>query len=78
MATSLTLSLTRELRHFIDSQVGDHGVYATPSEYVRAIIRRDRERLEDSEAERRIMAGVKDLASENFIETDRNELMSNL
>jgi antitoxin ParD1/3/4 len=43
MASSLNLSLTDELREFIDSRTGDHGVYATPSEYVRDLIRRDME-----------------------------------
>jgi len=78
MASSLTLSLTKELRHFIDSQVGDNGVYSTPSEYVRDVIRRDRERLADYEAEKRIMAGVKDLAAGDFVEVDRDDLLSNL
>ena len=78
MAHSLTLSLTRELRRFIDSQVGDEGVYSTPSEYVRDVIRRDRARLADNEAELRIMAGVKNVATGNIIETDREELLSGL
>lgn len=41
MATSLNLSLTNELREFINSKVGDTGLYATPSEYLRDLIRRD-------------------------------------
>ncbi|MGH8194904.1 MAG: ribbon-helix-helix domain-containing protein [Woeseiaceae bacterium] len=41
MASSLNLSLTDELREFIDSRTGDRGLYATPSEYVRDLIRRD-------------------------------------
>ena len=41
MASSLNLSLTEELRSFVDSRIGDAGVYATPSEYVRDLIRRD-------------------------------------
>lgn len=41
MASSLNLSLTEELRRFVDSRIGDAGVYATPSEYLRDLIRRD-------------------------------------
>lgn len=41
MASSLNLSLTDELREFINSRVGDTGLYATPSEYLRDLIRRD-------------------------------------
>lgn len=43
VASSLNLSLTDELRKFIDSHTGDRGVYATPSEYLRDLIRRDME-----------------------------------
>lgn len=31
------------LRHFVDSRSGDGGVYATPSEYLRDLIRKDME-----------------------------------
>jgi antitoxin ParD1/3/4 len=41
MASSLNLSLTNELREFINSRVGDTGLYATPSEYLRDLIRKD-------------------------------------
>ena len=41
MASSLNLSLTDELRDFVNSRTGDQGVYATPSEYLRDLIRRD-------------------------------------
>ena len=43
MASSLNVSLTDELRRFVDSRTGDRGVYATPSEYLRDLIRRDME-----------------------------------
>ncbi len=43
MASSLNLSLTDELREFINSRTGDAGVYSTPSEYLRDLIRRDME-----------------------------------
>jgi len=39
MASSLNLSLTDELREFINSRTGDAGVYSTPSEYLRDLIR---------------------------------------
>ena len=43
MASSLNLSLTNELREFVDSRTGDSRVYATPSEYIRDLIRHDME-----------------------------------
>ena len=43
MASSMNLSLTDELRDFVNRRAGDSGVYATPSEYLRDLIRRDME-----------------------------------
>ena len=40
MANSLNLSLTDELRAFIDQNSGEGTLYATPSEFVRDILRR--------------------------------------
>lgn len=39
--TSLNISLTEDLKAFIDAQVAE-GAYATSSEYVRALVRRER------------------------------------
>lgn len=41
MGSSLNLSLTDELRRYVDSRASDNDVYATPSEYLRDLIRRD-------------------------------------
>lgn len=41
MPSSLNVSLPDALRKFVDEQSGDSGLYATPSEYVRALIRSD-------------------------------------
>lgn len=41
MAKSLNLSLTDELRRYVDTRASDSDVYATPSEYIRDLIRRD-------------------------------------
>ena len=46
MASSLNLSLTSELRKFVDSRTGDASPFATPSEYLRDLIRRDMESQE--------------------------------
>ena len=43
MSSSLNLSLTDELRRFVNSRTGDNGLYSTPSEYLRDLIRRDME-----------------------------------
>lgn len=41
MANSLNLSLTDELRRYVDTRTGDGDLYATPSEFIRDLIRHD-------------------------------------
>lgn len=41
--TSMNISLTAELKSFVDQQVGERG-FSTSSEYIRALIRQERER----------------------------------
>lgn len=50
MSSSLNIQLTDELRRFVDERAGDDDIYATPSEYVRDLIRRDMELRSKSRA----------------------------
>ena len=59
MASSMNLSLTDELRDFVNSRTGDNGVYATPSEYLRDLIRHD---MEAQAVVVHVTAGLEDLA----------------
>ena len=63
MASSLNLSLTDELREFINSRTGDAGVYSTPSEYLRDLIRRD---MESQEVVKHILNGLDDIKHGRF------------
>ena len=63
MASSLNVSLTDELREFINSRTGDAGVYSTPSEYLRDLIRRD---MESQEVVRHILNGLDDVKHGRF------------
>lgn len=49
--SSLNISLPRELKAFVEKQVRT-GDWCTPSEYVRELIRKDKERHLSSEAEK--------------------------
>lgn len=60
MANSLNLSLTDELRDFIDRNSGDGTLYATPSEFVRDIIRRHKAQQEAEAARDAIIEGYQD------------------
>jgi antitoxin ParD1/3/4 len=64
MASSLNLSLTNELRNYIDSRSGDHDVYATPSEYIRDLIRKD---MQDWEIINDVVTGIGEAARGEFV-----------
>ena len=50
MANTLNLSLTDELRAFVDQNCGDGTLYATPSEFVRDLLRQRKLQLESAAA----------------------------
>jgi antitoxin ParD1/3/4 len=60
MSTTLNLSLTDELRAFIDRNCGDGTLYATPSEFVRDVLREKKERLEAAQIRDAILDGYQD------------------
>ncbi len=60
MANSLNLSLTDELRSFIDQNSGDGTLYATPSEFVRDVLRRHKAQQEAAEVRSAIVEGYQD------------------
>jgi antitoxin ParD1/3/4 len=60
MSSTLNLSLTDELRAFVDANVGDGTLYATPSEYVRDLLRQQKQRQEAAAARDSIIAGYQD------------------
>ncbi|TQV82778.1 ribbon-helix-helix domain-containing protein [Aliikangiella coralliicola] len=63
MSSSLNLSLTEELRDFVDSRTGDSGLYATPSEYLRDLIRRD---MESQKTVVHVLDGLSDIKHNRF------------
>lgn len=60
MAHSLNLSLTDELRAFIDQNCGDGTLYATPSEFVRDVLRRHKAEQEAAQVRDAIIHGYQD------------------
>ncbi len=63
MASSLNLSLTDELRIFVDHCAGDNGLYATPSEYLRDLIRKD---MADQGVISHVLKGIEDIKQGRF------------
>jgi antitoxin ParD1/3/4 len=57
---SLNIALTDEMKKFINSQSGKGTLYSTPSEYVRDLIRHERDRLEAASLRSAIIEGYQD------------------
>jgi antitoxin ParD1/3/4 len=51
------------LRDFVDSRTGDSGLYATPSEYLRDLIRKD---MESQGVVAHVMTGLDDMVDGRF------------
>lgn len=60
MSSSLNLSLTDELRSFIDQNSGDGTLYSTPAEFVRDVLREKKLRLEAAQIRDAIIEGYQD------------------
>jgi antitoxin ParD1/3/4 len=65
MSSSLNVSLTDELRKYIDERASDTDLYATPSEYIRDLIRQD---MGAHQVITHVMNGLNDLKNGNFSE----------
>ncbi len=68
MASTLNLSLTDELRAFVDQNSGDGTLYATPSEFVRDLLRQKKEELEAARIRASILAGYEDVLKGRTVE----------
>lgn len=60
MSSTLNLSLTDELRAFVDQNSGDGTLYSTPSEFVRDVLREKKERQEAAAIREAIIEGYQD------------------
>ena len=60
MGSTLNLSLTDELRAFIEQNCGDGTLYATPSEFVRDVLRQRKLQQEAAAARQAIIEGYQD------------------
>lgn len=68
MANSLNLSLTDEMRAFIDENCGDGTLYATPSEFVRDLLRQRKRQLEAERVRDAIVDGYQDAIAGRTVE----------
>lgn len=68
MSTSINLSLTDELRAFIDSNSGDGTLYSTPSEFLRDVLREKKLKMEAAEMRAAIIEGYEDVIAGRVVE----------
>jgi len=61
MARSINLSLTDELRSFLDANSGEGTLFSTPSEFVRDLIREKKQRLEAAALRQAVIEGYEDV-----------------
>ena len=72
MANSLNLSLTDELRAFIDENCGDGTLYATPSEFVRDLLRQRKLQLDAERVRNAIVEGYQDAIAGRTVQFNGN------
>jgi antitoxin ParD1/3/4 len=63
MSERINARLSQPLAEFVGRMVGETGLYETPSEYVRDLIRRDMEKREGQLMQDAILAGYRDAAA---------------
>jgi antitoxin ParD1/3/4 len=67
MYERINARLSQPLSEFVERMVGKTGLYETPSEYVRDLIRRDMERRDGQLLQDAILTGYQDLATGRVI-----------
>jgi len=72
MSKSLNLSLTDELRSFIDRNSGDGTLFSTPSEFLRDVLREKKERMESAAVRAAILEGYQDVTAGRLVEFKGN------
>lgn len=69
MTDRVTARLSPPLAEYVRRMVGESGLYGTPAEYVRDLIRRDMERQDVRQLEEAVLDGYRDLASGHVFES---------
>ena len=67
-SSTINLSLTNELRAFIDRSCGDGTLYATPSEFLRDLLREEKERQDAAQIRDAILEGYQDVIGGRVVE----------
>lgn len=68
MASTINLSLTEELRDFIDQNCGEGSEFATASEFLRDLIREKKRRMEAAALRDSVIEGYGDVTKGRLVE----------
>lgn len=68
MSDRVNARLSKPLAEHVSRMVGTDGLFETPSEYIRALIRRDME-SDSSQVYAKIIEGFEDIKEERFFES---------
>ena len=68
MPSTINLSLTDELRAFVERSSGDGTLFATPSEFLRDVLRERKARMEAAALRDGIVEGYQDVIAGRVIE----------
>ena len=72
MASSINLSLTSELRRYVDERASDDDLYSTPSEYIRDLIRQD---MQNQAIASHVMEGINDIKAGRFSDLSIDDIL---
>ncbi|MBD3674620.1 MAG: hypothetical protein HUJ26_13945 [Planctomycetaceae bacterium] len=72
MAESFNLTLTDELRSFIDQNCGDGTLYSTPSEFVSDLLRQKKQQQEAEKIRQAVIEGYRDSIAGRTYEFEGN------
>ena len=74
MSSTLNLSLTDELKTFVQENSGSGTLYSTPSEFIRDAIRERKERMDAANLRTGILEGFQDAINGKIVEYNDNIL----
>jgi antitoxin ParD1/3/4 len=66
--STIDLSLTDELRAFVDGNCGDGTLYSTPSEFLRDLLREKKNRMDAAVVREAVLEGYQDLIEDRVVE----------
>ncbi len=77
MTATMNISMPEALRDYVKNRVGE-GDFSTPSDYVRALIRADRERLERQQLEQLLLQRLSSDDDQEFSDQDWQSIRARL